>query len=77
MQNVVKAIINTGYTKHEYQKGDITAENIDQPLKNADIHYMPTIGAVKQGAANINPNAHYYGEQDLNFFRIRMTNAGI
>jgi hypothetical protein len=38
---------------------------------------MPTIGAVKQGAANMNPNTYYEGEHDYNFFRIRMTNAGI
>jgi hypothetical protein len=38
---------------------------------------MPTIGAVKQGAANINPKSYYEGHHDLNFFRIRMTNAGI
>lgn len=77
IQNTVKAIINTGKIKPSYQGGDITAEHIDQPLKNADIHYMPTIGAVKQGAANMNPNKYYGGKQDLNFFKIRMTNAGI
>jgi hypothetical protein len=38
---------------------------------------MPTIGAVKQGAANMNPKAYYKGKNQLNFFRIRMTNAGI
>ena len=77
IQNTVKAIINTGKIKPSYQGGDITAEHLDQPLKNADIHYMPTIGAVKQGAANMNPNKYYGGKQDLNFFKIRMTNAGI
>lgn len=77
IQNTVKAIINTGKLKPSYQGGDITAEHLDQPLKNADIHYMPTIGAVKQGAANMNPNKYYGGKQDLNFFKIRMTNAGI
>jgi hypothetical protein len=38
---------------------------------------MPTVGAVKQGAANINPNSHYNKDSKLNFFKIRMTNAGI
>jgi hypothetical protein len=47
LQMVVKAVINTGKLKPTYVGGDITAEHIDQPLKNADIHYMPTIGAVK------------------------------
>lgn len=77
LQMVVKAVINTGKLKPTYVGGDITAEHIDQPLKNADIHYMPTIGAVKQGAANMNPNTYYGDRQDLNFFKIRMTNAGI
>lgn len=83
LQNVVKAVINTGTVKPSGLnidgtiKPDITAEHIDQPLKNADIHYMPTIGAVKQGAANMNPKSFYNGENQLNFFRIRMTNAGI
>lgn len=77
LQNVVKAVVNVGKTKPGYQTSDITSEYIDQPLKNADIHYMPTIGAVKQGAANINPNSFYEGKHDLNFFRIRMNNAGI
>ena len=81
--NTVKAIINTGKIKpsgYDAQGNVIktlSAEHIDQPLKNADIHYAPTIGAVKQGAANMNPNAYYGGKQELNFFRIRMTNAGI
>lgn len=74
---VTKAVINTGKIKPTYISGDITAEDVDQPLKNADIHYMPTIGAVKQGAANINSNKKYHGKQSLNFFKIRMTNAGI
>ena len=87
LQLVTKAVINCGEIKpsgyiikpngDKEIKTDITAEHIDQPLKNADIHYMPTIGAVKQGAANINPKSHYYGDNTLNFFRIRMTNAGI
>lgn len=83
LQLVTKAVINhgkvkpSGYNKDGSLKSDITAEYLDQPLKNADIHYMPTIGAVKQGAANINPKSHYYGDNTLNFFRIKMTNAGI
>ena len=77
IQNVVKAMINTGNIKPTYVNGDLTAEHIDQPLKNADVHYAPTIGAVKQGAANINPNTHYGPDAYLNSFKIRMTQAGI
>lgn len=77
LQLVTNAVIKTGEKKPGFVEGDITSEYIDQPLKNADIHYMPTEGAVKQGTANINPNTYYTGEHDLNFFKIRMTNAGI
>lgn len=74
---VVEAMNKHGYKKPGWTPDDITAEHIEQPLKNADIHYMPTEGAVKQGIANINPNTYYRGEQNLNSYRIRMTNAGI
>ena len=77
IQNVVKAMINHGYKKEGWTTNDTTAEFIEQPLKNSDIHYMPTEGAVKQGIANINPNTYYRGEHELGSYRIRMTNAGI
>ena len=77
IQNVVKAMINHGYKKSGWTPNDTTSEFIEQPLKNSDIHYMPTEGAVKQGIANINPNTHYRGERELSSYRIRMTNAGI
>ena len=73
MELVTKAIINSGTVKPTYKGGDITAQHIDQPLKNADIHYMPTKGAVKQGIANMNPNTYYKGKHDLNFFKIRIS----
>lgn len=81
--NVVKAVINVGVVKDSgrdekgFIKNDITAEHIDQPLKNADIHYIPTIGAVKQGSFNMNPSSFYKGIHNFNTSRIRMTNAGI
>lgn len=77
IQNVVKAMINHGYKKPGWTPEDITSEFIEQPLKNADIHYIPTEGAVKQGIANVNPNTLYRGDGALNSYRIRMTNAGI
>jgi hypothetical protein len=41
-------------------------------MKHSDIHYNPTIGAVKQGAANINPTSCYTGKHDLNFMQVEM-----
>jgi hypothetical protein len=44
---VVEAMNKHGYVKPGWSSSDITAEYIEQPLKNSDIHYMPTEGAVK------------------------------
>lgn len=54
-----------------------TAVDVFQPMKHSDIHYSPTIGAVKQGAANINPTSCYIGKHDLNFMQVEMRQAGI
>ena len=54
-----------------------TATDVFQPMKHSDIHYSPTIGAVKQGAANINPTSCYTGKHDLNFMQVEMRQAGI
>jgi hypothetical protein len=55
-----------------------TAEDVYQPMKYSDIHYMPTIGAVKQGAANINSNKGFYNlEEILNWMQVEMWQAGI
>ncbi len=54
-----------------------TQKQIWQPLKNSDIHYIPTIGAVKHGGANINPNSSYNSRESLDFQRIKMLQAGI
>ena len=56
-----------------------TQADIYQPLKHSDIHLMPTVGAVKQGAGNIN-GAEKYNVSDpnqINFMRIKMNQAGI
>lgn len=54
-----------------------SANDIVQPMKMADIHYMPTVGAIKQGACNINPKDCYYGKHTLNFMKVKMLQAGI
>ena len=50
-----------------------------QPLKHSDIHLMPTVGAVKQGAGNINSLDAYRiaDSSKINFMRIKMNQAGI
>lgn len=54
-----------------------TAADVFQPMKHSDIHYCPTVGAVKQGAANVNPTSCYTGRHDLNFMQVEMRQAGI
>jgi hypothetical protein len=51
-----------------------TQADIYQPLKHSDIHLMPTIGAVKQGAGNINGTDKYNisDPSQINFMRIKM-----
>lgn len=53
-----------------------TAEDLWQPLKHSDIHYMPNVGAIKQGIANVNPISVLYNKSNLNFFKIKMTQGG-
>jgi hypothetical protein len=59
---------NTGVTTVRYQS------DLYQPLKHSDIHLMPTIGAVKQGAGNINPLSAYdiADPNKINFMRIKL-----
>lgn len=54
-----------------------TADDIIQPMKHSDIHYMPTIGAVKHGAANINPVSSFFNRKGLSFMQVEVRQAGI
>lgn len=74
---LVSNIINKiGNKKNEIVR---TQSDIFQPLKHSDIHLMPTVGAVKQGAGNIN-TVDKYGISDpnqINFMKVKMNQAGI
>lgn len=54
-----------------------TQDDIWQPLKQVDVHYLATAGAVKQGAANINSADKYHNDVAYDTQRIRMYQAGI
>ena len=56
-----------------------TQADIFQPLKHSDIHIMPTVGAVKQGAGNINTVDKYNiaDPNQINFMKVKMNQAGI
>ena len=67
--------------KYGYKKLGVTevksASDIVQPMKLVDILYMPTVGAIKQGAANINKNNFFYKPGMINHMRVKVTQAGI
>lgn len=73
---VVNIMNNTGTKKSDVVKYQ---SDIWQPLKHSDIHIMPTVGAVKQGAGNINSLDAYTNADSskINFMRIKMNQAGI
>lgn len=62
-----------------------TQADVYQFLKHSDIHYMPTIGAVKEGAANINPKSAYFEDSQeelgnpskIGFMKINLNQIGI
>ena len=56
-----------------------TQSDIYQPLKHSDIHLMPTVGAIKQGAGNINTVDKYNisDPSKINFMKVKMNQAGI
>lgn len=80
VENVVTAMNNIGTEIGNPRKIE-TQEQLWQPLKHSDIHYIPTAGAVKQGAANINPSLKYprpgQALQPLDIQKIHMYQAGI
>lgn len=76
IQLTARAANNYGTLKEGITKAK-TAKDVDQPMKHSDIHYMPTVGAIKQGACNINPKSCYYGHNTLNFMKVKMYQAGI
>lgn len=83
IENVVKVMNSVGTLRYKEDETQYTLNEVEtqneffQPLKQVDIHYLATAGAVKQGAANINSAKHYKGKAPLDFQRIKMYQAGI
>lgn len=83
LQGSEKSIEMTAHAANSYgtkKEGVIraqTADDIIQPMKHSDIHYMPTIGAVKHGAANINPVSSFFSRNGLSFMQVEVRQAGI
>jgi hypothetical protein len=59
MVKTVRASIVYGIKKPGIDKVE-SADDSEQPMKHSDIHWGPTVGAIKQGPANVNPVETYY-----------------
>lgn len=82
--NVVKAMNKLGVkrinpiTNKQYDNSEITTqEQLYQPLKHSDIAYMPTMGAVKSGAANVNSVSKFNDDVSLTSQVIHTYESGI
>lgn len=73
---------------HSLEGEVYTQDAIYQPMKQGDIHYMPVMSSVKQGAGNINRASTYYRDEDydkgiygdpthINFMKVKMLQSGI
>ena len=82
------ALNSVGYRKqspeiNESGIGDINTgldqDDVWQPLKYADIHYTPNIGAIKSLQFNVNPDgdAVLNSETTMNFMSMRLAQLGI
>ena len=76
IENVVQAMNNTGTVIGNPARIE-TQDQLWQPLKHVDVHYVPTAGAVKQGAANINSAAKYSNDEEYDTQRVKMYQSGI
>lgn len=83
IKKVAEIANQVGIIKDGINPNDITSqEDLYQFMKHSDIHYMPTEGAVKQGAANVEDINDYLkgkqiGDFKPNFYKIHMYQAGI
>ena len=86
VEDVVKAMNNTAsldtngniITRKRKTPNEVKTQfDLWQPLKQVDVHYLATAGAVKQGAANINSRDKYTNDVAYDTQRIKMYQAGI
>lgn len=76
VENVVTAMNSIGEEIGNPSKIE-TQDDLWQPLKQVDVHYVATAGAVKQGAANINSANRYSDGIPYDTQRILIHQAGI
>lgn len=83
IKKVAEIANQVGIIKDGITPNNVTSqEDLYQFMKHSNIHYMPTEGAVKQGAANVEDINDYLkgkqvGDFKPNFYKIHMYQAGI
>ena len=55
----------------------LSADDVYQPLKHSDVHYMCDPGAIKQGLGNANDKSMFFTTGDLNMMQIEASQLGI
>lgn len=76
IKQVVTAMNNIGI-KISPSTSIETQNDLWQPLKRANIDLLVTAGAIKHGAANINPSERFYDNESLDIQKITILQAGI
>lgn len=80
IERLVDACIFVGDIKNEKDRSTVitSQDQVWQPLKHADIHYLSDGGSVKQGIANKNAYKDLFDPtKKLNFYSIDLIQAGI
>jgi len=70
--------LNSQYYSDKFTENEKNILNHDvrywyNPMKESDIHYIVTAGAIKKGAANINSAKYYKNDQLLNYYKIKLS----
>lgn len=77
IKNVVFLQNQIGEIIDKNNKTITSQDDVYQPLKHSDINLIVTAGAIKHGAANINSKDSYYNDNPLQYFTIKLLEAGI
>lgn len=77
IKNVVFLQNQIGEIIDKNNKTITSQDDVYQPLKHADINLIVTAGAIKHGAANINSKDSYYNDDPLQYFKVKLLEAGI
>lgn len=77
IKNVVFLQNQIGEIIDKNNKTISSQDDVYQPLKHSNINLIVTAGAIKHGAANINSKDSYFDENPLQYFKVKLLEAGI